>query len=97
MLIRRHKVAWAEKSACAAFNIEAKEKAVPAEPIEPERAEPEKGAPETVSEPEPYTRTSVSRMNVADLKSLAIELGLAITEESTGKELKAEILKKLEL
>lgn len=97
MLIRRHKVAWAEKSAFAASNIETEEKAVLAEPTNPEKSEPENGTPKTAGEPEPYTRTSVSRMNVADLKALATELGLTVTEESTGRELKAEILEKLGL
>ena len=44
-----------------------------------------------------YSRSEITRMSVADLKELAKSLGLEVTEESTGKALKEQILEKLGL
>lgn len=44
-----------------------------------------------------YTKSDISRMSTADLKSLAPTLGIDVTEESTGAKLKEEIIAKLGL
>lgn len=44
-----------------------------------------------------YSRSEIARMSTADLKEIAISLGLEVTEESTGKVLKEQILEKLGL
>mgnify|MGYP004647608353 FL=1 len=44
-----------------------------------------------------YSRSEIARMSTADLKEVAISLGLEVTEESTGKVLKEQILEKLGL
>ena len=44
-----------------------------------------------------YTKSDISRMSTADLKSLAPTLGIEVTEESTGAKLKEEIIAKLGL
>ena len=44
-----------------------------------------------------YSRSEITRMNTADLKELAKFLGMEVTEESTGKVLKEQILEKLGL
>lgn len=44
-----------------------------------------------------YTKTDISRMNLDNLKSLATELGIEVTEESTGNKLKPAIIEKLGL
>lgn len=44
-----------------------------------------------------YSRSEITRMSVADLKKLAKNLGIEVTEESTGKALKEQILEKLGL
>ena len=44
-----------------------------------------------------YSRSEITRMSTADLKEVAISLGLEVTEESTGKMLKEQILEKLGL
>ena len=57
----------------------------------------------TIAEPKPdenacqYQRSEIARMNTADLKELGKSLGLEVTEESTGKVLKEQILEKLGL
>lgn len=35
-----------------------------------------------------YTRTEIARMRTDDLRALAAEVGIAVTEESTGADLK---------
>ena len=52
--------------------------------------------PKMEAKPE-YKKSDIARMNVEDLKKLAVELGIEGAEESTGDVLKAEIIKKLEL
>lgn len=44
-----------------------------------------------------YSRSEITRMRAADLKKLAKNLGIEVTEESTGKALKEQILEKLGL
>nr|DAP20085.1 MAG TPA: Rho termination factor, N-terminal domain [Caudoviricetes sp.] len=44
-----------------------------------------------------YSRSEITRMSAADLKKLAKNLGIEVTEESTGKALKGQILEKLGL
>lgn len=44
-----------------------------------------------------YSKSDISRMNVEGLKELAVELGLEVTEKSTGKDLKTDIIAKLGL
>lgn len=47
--------------------------------------------------PTDYTKSEILRMKTEDLKVLATELGLEVTEESTGKALKEDIIAKLDL
>ena len=44
-----------------------------------------------------YTKSDITHMSVADLKTLAPILGIEVTEESTGAKLKEEIIAKLGL
>lgn len=44
-----------------------------------------------------YSRSEITRMSAADLKKLAKNLGIEVTDESTGKALKEQILEKLGL
>ena len=44
-----------------------------------------------------YTKSDISRLSTADLKTLAPTLGIEVTEESTGTKLKEEIIAKLGL
>lgn len=44
-----------------------------------------------------YSRSEITRMSAADLKKLAKNLGIEVTEKSTGKALKEQILEKLGL
>ena len=44
-----------------------------------------------------YQRSEITRMSTADLKEVAKSLGLEVTEESTGKILKEQIIEKLGL
>ena len=44
-----------------------------------------------------YSKSKISRMSTADLKTLAPTLGIEVTEESTGAKLKEEIIAKLGL
>ncbi len=44
-----------------------------------------------------YSRSEITRMSTADLKEVAKSLGLEVTEESTGKMLKEQIIEKLGL
>ena len=44
-----------------------------------------------------HSRSEISRMSTADLKTLAPTLGIDVTEESTGAKLKEEIIAKLGL
>ena len=44
-----------------------------------------------------FSKSEISRMSTADLKTLAPTLGIEVTEESTGAKLKEEIIAKLGL
>lgn len=44
-----------------------------------------------------YKKSDISKMNIDDLKKLAAELSIAVTDESTGKVLKGQIIEKLGL
>lgn len=44
-----------------------------------------------------YKKSDISRMNVENLKALATELEIEVTDESTGAKLKEEIIAKLGL
>lgn len=44
-----------------------------------------------------YSKSDITRMSTADLKTLAPTLGIEVTEESTGAKLKEEIIAKLGL
>ena len=44
-----------------------------------------------------YSKSDISRMSTADLKTLAPTLGIEVTEESTGAKLKEGIIVKLGL
>ncbi len=59
---------------------------------------PEQPTAETSKEEnKQYSRSEITRMSTADLKEVASSLGLEVTEESTGKVLKEQILEKLGL
>ena len=53
--------------------------------------------PEEQKQEKQYTKSDISRMSTADLKTLAPTLGIEVTEESTGAKLKEEIIAKLGL
>lgn len=52
---------------------------------------------EPKSEQKQYQRSEITRMSTADLKEVAKSLGVEVTEESTGKMLKEQIIEKLGL
>lgn len=49
------------------------------------------------SDTKQYSKSEIQRMSTADLKTVAAEIGIEVTEESTGKALKEEIIAKLGL
>ena len=57
----------------------------------------EKTANTVKKEEKQHSRSEISRMSTADLKTLAPTLGIEVTEESTGAKLKEEIIEKLGL
>ena len=57
----------------------------------------EKTANTVKKEEKQHSRSEISRMSTADLKETATSIGIEVTEESTGKALKEEILAKLGL
>lgn len=57
----------------------------------------EKTANTVKKEEKKYSKSDISRMSTADLKTLAPTLGIEVTEESTGAKLKEEIIEKLGL
>ena len=50
-----------------------------------------------VSDEKQYSKSEISRMSTADLKTLAPKIGIEVTDESTGAKLKEEIIAKLGL
>lgn len=49
---------------------------------------PEETEPQESNQEKKYTKTEISRMNVAELKDLAIEVGIENAMETSGSELK---------
>lgn len=49
---------------------------------------PEETEPQESNQEKKYTKTEISRMNVAELKELAIEIGIENASELNGGELK---------
>ena len=60
-------------------------------------AEETSGTVTTEDSEKKYTKSEIQRMSTADLKALAPNLGIEVTEESTGAKLKEEIIAKLGL
>lgn len=52
---------------------------------------------EDTAEQKQYSKTEVNRIPLAELKQLAPTLGISVTDESTGSELKKKIIAKLGL
>lgn len=67
----------------------------PVQAIEENPSDADMGEPK--AEQKQYQRSEITRMNTADLKELGKTLGVEVTEESTGKALKEEIIAKLGL
>lgn len=67
----------------------------PVQAIETNPSDADAGEPKT--EQKQYQRSEITRMSTADLKELGKSLGLEVTEESTGKMLKEQIIEKLGL
>lgn len=61
------------------------------------RIERERAVRPTATKVIKYSKSDIQRMSTENLKSLAIELGIEVTEESTGKVLKEQIIEKLGL
>ena len=55
------------------------------------------GTSEPKVEQKRYQRSEITRMGTADLKNVAASIGIEVTEESTGKVLKEQIIEKLGL
>lgn len=67
----------------------------PVQEIETNPSDAEMGEPKT--EQKQYQRSEITRMSTADLKDVAASIGIEVTEESTGKMLKEQIIEKLGL
>lgn len=67
----------------------------PAQAIETNPSDADMGEPKTGQKQ--YQRSEITRMSTSDLKEVAKTLGLEVTEESTGKMLKEQIIEKLGL
>lgn len=52
---------------------------------------------EEVPEEQRYTRTDINRMSKGDLISLAAEVGIDATEETSGSDLKKELIERFGL
>ena len=52
---------------------------------------------EEAKEEKVYSKTDISRMSVAELKTYAPTIGIGVDEESTGASLKKDIIEKLGL
>lgn len=63
--------------------------------IETNLSDADMGEPKTGQKQ--YQRSEITRMSTSDLKEVAKTLGLEVTEESTGKMLKEQIIEKLGL
>jgi arsenate reductase-like glutaredoxin family protein len=86
MLLRRH---------IRAVNVAVKQAATPAQKNEIDDFAQHTDAP--VEETTAYTRTTISRLNVAELKELATKEGLDDVEKKSGSELKRELIEHFDL
>lgn len=78
------------------------EKSTALDPVieEPRHEEPQNLEDKTDEEPQDkkkYSKSDITRMSTANLKELAKTLSIEVTEESTGKVLKEQIIGKLGL
>lgn len=67
----------------------------PVQTIETNPSDADMGEPKTGQKQ--YQKSEITRMSTSDLKEVAKTLGLEVTEESTGKMLKEQIIEKLGL
>lgn len=79
-----------EKTAPSSVQIPDLVQTIETNPSDADMGEPKTGQKQ-------YQRSEIARMNTADLKELGKSLGLEVTEKSTGKVLKEQILEKLGL
>ena len=79
-----------EKAAPSPMQISETEQAIEANPSDTGISEPK-------AERKQYQRSEITRMSTADLKDVAVSIGIEVTEGSTGKMLKEQIIEKLGL
>lgn len=79
-----------EKAAPSSIQISEPEQTIETNPSDADMGKPK-------AEQKQYQRSEITRMSTADLKGVATSLGLEVTEESTGKMLKEQIIEKLGL
>lgn len=79
-----------EKAAPSSVQISEPEPAIETNPSDTGTSEPK-------TEQKQYQRSEITRMSTADLKAVAASIGIEVTEESTGKMLKEQIIEKLGL
>ena len=79
-----------EKAAPSPMQISETEQAIEANPSDTGISEPK-------AERKQYQRSEITRMSAADLKDVAVSIGIEVTEGSTGKMLKEQIIEKLGL
>ena len=79
-----------EKAAPSSIQISEPEPAIETNPSDTDTSEPK-------TEQKQYQRSEILRMSTADLKDVAVSIGIEVTEGSTGKMLKEQIIEKLGL
>ena len=79
-----------EKTAPSSVQIPDPAQTMETNPSDDDMSEPKTGRKQ-------YQRSEITRMSTSDLKEVAKTLGLEVTEESTGKVLKEQIIEKLGL
>ena len=79
-----------EKAAPSSVQISEPKQAIETNPSDTGTSEPK-------TEQKQYQRSEITRMSTADLKAVAASIGSEVTEESTGKMLKEQIIEKLGL
>jgi hypothetical protein len=81
-----------EKAAPSSVQIPTSEplQAIKTNPSDTDTSEPK-------TEQKQYQRSEILRMSTADLKDVAVSIGIEVTEGSTGKMLKEQIVEKLGL
>ena len=79
-----------EKTAHSSVPIPEPVQTIEANPGDADMSEPKTGQKQ-------YQRSEITRMSTSDLKEVAKTLGLEVTDESTGKMLKEQIIEKLGL